>query len=394
MNHYRYLLIGGGIASDAAARAIRGIDASGSIGLLGEEPDPPYDRPPLSKELWSGTGEASVLRGTGEVGVDLHLGRRAVSLDPARRTVVDERGDEYTYERLLLATGGSPRRLAGPAADEVVYFRTLADFRRLRALADEVERHVVLGGGWIGPEMAAALRGRGRDVVLAFPESGIGERQFPRALVDRIGAMYRERGVDVRPGLAATRVNRDADGLLVETGSGPPLRAGAVVAGLGIRPNTALAEAAGIAVDDGILVDETLATSAPDVYAAGDVASIPDSALGRNVRIEHEAAANSSGWHAGTSMAGNTAPYRHTPYFYSDFFDLSIEVIGHFDPYAESVVEDWVEPLRRGACFSVRDGMVRGVLMCNLPGKRRRAIRVVEGGAAADPSVLLGSLTT
>jgi 3-phenylpropionate/trans-cinnamate dioxygenase ferredoxin reductase component len=393
MKHYRYLLIGGGIASDAAARAIRGIDASGSIGLIGEEPEPPYDRPPLSKQLWSGSAEELVFRGTGELGVELHLGRRAESLDVTSRTVVDDRGGEYAYDRLLLATGGSPRRLAGEASGEVVYFRTLADFRRLRALTNAGVDAVVLGGGWIGPEIAAALRGRGSEVVLAFPESGIGERLFPDSLRERVGAMFRDQGVDLRTGVAAAAVRCDADGLIVETDT-DPIRAGAVVAGLGIRPNTALAVGAGIAVDDGILVDETLATSATGVFAAGDVASILDVASGRHLRVEHEDAANASGWHAGTCMAGPPTPYRRTPYFYSDLFDLSVEVVGHFDPVADTVLEDWVEQGWRGACFSVRDGVVRGVLICNLPGKRRRAIRMVERREAGDSSVLLGSLTT
>src|SRR5437868_4774245 len=160
MPQYRYLIVGGGMSGDSACRGIRDHDADGLIGLVGEEPDPPYARPPLSKALWQGKDEEMVWRGTADLGVELHLGRRIAELDLQGRRAVDDRGEAYEYERLLLATGGRPRRL--PAANgDVVYFRTIGDYRRLRAAATEGARFVVIGGGFIGSELAAALSGSG-----------------------------------------------------------------------------------------------------------------------------------------------------------------------------------------------------------------------------------------
>src|SRR4051812_43123765 len=175
---YGYLIVGGGMAGDAAAKGIRDLDADGSIGLVSAEAQPPYKRPPLTKDLWSGGDEAKIWRGTAERGVELHLGRRVVSLDlDARRARADD-GTEYAYDRLVLATGGTPRRLAADGG-AVTYFRTLDDYRRVRAAADAGSRFAVIGGGFIGSEIAAALRSAGRQVTMLFPEPGIGWRTFP-----------------------------------------------------------------------------------------------------------------------------------------------------------------------------------------------------------------------
>src|SRR4051812_29512823 len=194
MADYRYLIVGGGMTGDAACRGIRDHDPDGSIALIGEEEDPPYSRPPLSKALWQGKDESSIWRGTDELGVDLHLGRRAVSLDRPARKVTDDRGETYGYERLLLATGGRPRRLPGGGDDGVVYFRTLRDYRRLRPLADEGASFLVLGGGFIGSEVAAGLRGLGSAVTMVFPEDGIAARVLPAELAAAVNDLYRGHG--------------------------------------------------------------------------------------------------------------------------------------------------------------------------------------------------------
>ncbi|MBE0698539.1 MAG: FAD-dependent oxidoreductase, partial [Anaerolineaceae bacterium] len=180
--HYPYLIIGGGMTADAAVRGIRQGDPQKAIGLIGEEPDPPYNRPPLSKALWK-TGPrpmplSRIWRGTANLGVDLHLGRKAIALDPGTKRVKDDQGDEYTYDQLLLATGGEPIRL-GVEHERIVYFRTLADYQRLRSLAAAGQRFAVIGGGFIGSEIAAALTNQGKDVVMIFPENGIGARVLP-----------------------------------------------------------------------------------------------------------------------------------------------------------------------------------------------------------------------
>src|SRR5436190_7945993 len=225
MPEFRYLIVGGGMTADAACRGIRDHDPDGAIGLVGAEPHPPYSRPPLSKGLWQGKDESTVWRGTAELGVELVLGRRIVELDVPGRRAIDDRGDAYGYERLLLATGGRPRRL--PAGDgEVIYYRTLDDYRRLRAAAQEGARFVVIGGGFIGSEIAAALSWSGCAVTMVFPEQGIGARLFPAELGDFVTGYYRDKGVDVRPGELVDEIAGGA----VRLGSGTSIETDAIVA--------------------------------------------------------------------------------------------------------------------------------------------------------------------
>src|SRR5471030_1205533 len=177
MKSYRYLIVGGGMAADAVCKGIRSLDESGTIGVVGEEPHPPYKRPPLTKDLWTGGDEEKIWRKTDEKGADVHVGRRVVSLDVAAKRVQDDAGDEYGYEKLVLAPGGTPRRLGGDDA-EVIYFRDLEDYRRTRALSDDGARFAVIGGGFIGSEIAAALCTAKRDVTIIVPEPGISWRNF------------------------------------------------------------------------------------------------------------------------------------------------------------------------------------------------------------------------
>src|SRR4051812_22764767 len=181
MADFKYVIVGGGMAGDAACRGIRDRDPGGSIGLFGEEPEEPYARPPLSKGLWQGKDESSVWRGTRELGVETHPGRRIVELDLEARRAVDDQGASHGYERLLLATGGRPRTVEAWGSG-VTYFRTLADYRRLRERAKEGAQAVVIGGGFIGSEIAAALNANGCDVTMVFPEQEICARVFPPEL--------------------------------------------------------------------------------------------------------------------------------------------------------------------------------------------------------------------
>jgi 3-phenylpropionate/trans-cinnamate dioxygenase ferredoxin reductase component len=384
MAEFRYLIVGAGMTGDAACRGIRDYDADGVICLVGEEPHPPYARPPLSKGLWQGKDEATVWRGTADLGVELVLGRRIVELDLAGRLARDDRGESYAYERLLLATGGRPRRLPGEDG-EVVYYRTLDDFRRVRAAATEGARFVVVGGGFIGSEVAAALTWSGCAVTMVFPESGIGGRLFPAELADFVTGYYREKGVEVLPGELVEAV----EGRAVRLAGGRVLEGDGVVAGLGIVPTTDLAEAAQLVVDDGIAVDELgRVIGREDVFAAGDVARFPVRALGKSIRVEHEDHANSHGRAVGANMAGANVPYTNLPFFYSDLFELGYEAVGDVDARLETQTA-WAEPNRKGVvCYVDGDRRPRGFLLWDVWGQVDSARALIEAGVPLDQAEL------
>jgi 3-phenylpropionate/trans-cinnamate dioxygenase ferredoxin reductase component len=367
MNHYPYVIVGGGMTADAAARAIRDADPSAGVALISDEPHAPYDRPPLSKKLWKGEPESSIWRPTLAAGVELLLGRRVTGIDPKRKTVTDDRGESVTYGKLLLATGGTPRRL-GLNTEQIIYFRTLDDYRRLHALANERLRFAVLGGGFIGTEVAAALRTAGRDVVMLVPEDGLGARVYPPDLSRFLVDYYRKQGVEVRTGEGLASLTPRAGKVALKTTTGQDLSVDIVVAGLGIVPNVELAEQAGVRVENGIVVDEMLRTSVPDIFAAGDVANFFNPALGMRMRVEHEDNANSMGAAAGRAMAGQGEPYTHLPFFYSDLFDLGYEAVGELDPRLQMVAQ-WKEPFREGVVYYLKGGRVRGVLLWNTWGQ-------------------------
>ena len=375
MSSYRYLIVGGGMTGDAACRGIREHDGDGSIGLVGAEAAPALHRPPLSKALWQGKDESSIWRGTEELGAELHAGRRIVSLDLDGRTATDDQGDEYGYERILLATGGKPRQIDG--LDDAIYFRTFDDYQRLRRLSGDDGRFVVVGGGFIGSEIAAALQSSGANVTMLFPDDGICARLFPAALSQFVTDYYREKGVEVLTGERVQAGDSRLDG------------AEAVVAGLGIEPDTALASEAGLPVDNGIVVDVYGRVGGRnDVYAAGDVARFPVPALGTEMRVEHEDHARTHGRAVGANMAGANTPYDHLPFFYSDLFDLGYEAVGEISS-RQDTVEHWKEPGREGVVAYVDDRLEpRGFLLWNVWGKVDAARDLIRAGQPVDESTV------
>lgn len=364
MTHYKYLIIGGGMTGDAAAQGIRDIDAEGSIGLIGQEKDPPYNRPPLTKGLWKGKPLDAIWRPTDDYGVESHLGRRAETIDAQARQVIDDRGDKYTFEKLLLATGGRPHTLPF-GRDSIIYYRTLEDYRRLHAMAEQHRRFAVIGGGFIGSEIAAALAMHGREVTMIFPEVGIGGYQFPPELCKFLNDYYRQKDVRVLTGEFVTAFERRGEEFVLHTSRGHEVVVDGVVAGLGMEPNVELAEQAKLTLENGIYVNELLQTSQPGIYAAGDVATFYSPELGRNRRVEHEDNANVMGRTAGRNMAGAGEPYDYLPYFYSDLFDLGYEAVGVVDSRLQ-VIADWEEPFRKGILYYLERHRVRGVLLWNV----------------------------
>ena len=387
MGAFRYLIVGGGMTGDAACRGIRDHDSNGTIGLLGEESVAPYARPPLSKGLWKGNEESSVWRGTEELGVELLVGRTVTSLDLDGRTATDDAGETHSYEKLLLATGGTPRRV-GAWDDSVIYYRTFETYRRLHELAGDGVRAAVIGGGFIGSEVAAALALNGCEVSIVFPEVGVGARLFPAELAESVNEYYRSQGVDVRAGRKVESITRAGDTSVVTTDDGV-VEVDVVVAGLGIVPRTELAEQAGLEVDDGVLVDDRgRAGGREDVFAAGDVARFPVSALGGTRRVEHEDHANTHGRHVGANMAGADKPYDHLPFFYSDLFDLGYEAVGLVDSRLRAVAA-WEEPNRKGIVGYVDEGgRARGFLLWEVWGKVDAATELIEAGGTLDSAAL------
>ena len=395
MTHSTYLIIGAGMAADAAVRGIRDIDETGTITIVGNEFDPPYKRPLLSKGLWQGKPFDKVWSGTGKLGAELRLGREIRLLEPAGRQAVDDRGDTYTYDKLLLATGSRPLRL--PVGGHLaINFRSLQDYRRLRDLTDHKQRIAVIGGGFIGSEIAASLAANGKTVTMILPVNAIGDRIFPLELGRFLKEYYREQGVTVLTGQWVDELAEDGSEEVLglrdaDNGATQEIRVDGVVAGLGVRPNVELAEAAGLTVDNGITVDEHLRTSHPDIYAAGDVASFWQHALGERVRVEHEDNAKSMGHLAGRNMAGENERYDYLPFFYSDLFDLGYEAVGEVDARLE-MVEDWDEPYRKGVIYYRRDDRVRGVLLWNVWGQVDAARALITSGEPIAAEALRGRL--
>jgi NADPH-dependent 2,4-dienoyl-CoA reductase/sulfur reductase-like enzyme len=345
----------------------------------------------LSKGLWKGKPLEKIFRKATEEGVEIHLSTNVQSIQPQSKTVIDENGVAYTYEKLLIATGGSPIRLPF-GVEDVLYYRTLDDYQNLRALAEKGGRFAVIGGGFIGSEIAAALRNAGQEVVMVFPDEGISARLFPADLSRSINEYYRQKGVEVLAGELVSGLDRRGRQLVLKMKSGNELEADYAVGGIGIRPNIALAEAAGIQVDRaGILVDNYLQTSIPDVYAAGDVAYFYNPALDQRLRVEHEDNALTGGKVAGRNMAGEHTAYEHLSYFYSDLFELGYEAVGELNPELETFA-DWEEPYRKGVVYYLHGGRVRGVLLWDIWGQVDSARRLIAEPGPFTPADLRGRL--
>ena len=391
MKHYKYLIIGGGLAGDAATKGIRELDPDGTIGMISMEPDPPYMRPNLSKGLWKGRPVEKIWRKTQERGTELHLNCKVTQIDPQKKLVRDVDEDEYTYDKLLLATGGAPNHLPFGEGN-IIYFRTFQDYQQLRKLTEKGHRFLVIGGSFIGSEIAAALNMVGQQVTMVFPESAISERAFPKDLAEFLNEYYRLNGVEVLAGESVASVQKEGDHIVAHTGSGRAIEVDGVVAGIGIHPNLDLAKQAGLDVDNGILVNEQLHSSHPDIYAAGDAASFFHSALGRRIRVEHEDNAVQMGRTAGRNMAGASEAYTHIPMFYSDLFDLGYEAVGEINSKLQTYA-DWQEPFKKGVIYYLDDGQVRGVVLWNVWDKTEEARALMQASNSFSEKNLKGKIT-
>lgn len=367
MNNYHYLIVGGGMTADSAAKGIRSIDKKSTIGILSSGESKIYNRPPLSKALWKGDSIDSIWRPTDQYQVSFHSGTAVTEVDLKKKQVRDRNGEIFAYEKLLLATGGEVRKLPF-SAEGIIYYRTVEDYYLLRKLVETKDRFVIIGGGFIGSEVAASLSMNGRKVTMIFPDHAIGERVYPQSLSQFLNDYYREKGVQVLNDETVTSIEKNGDEYVVKTKNGDEIKADGVIAGIGISPSVKLAQQAGLETDNGIIVNEFLQTKDENVLAAGDVANFYSPELGKRRRVEHEDNANMMGEMAGRNMAGAKKKYHYLPFFYSDLFELGYEAVGDLDSKMD-IVEDWKEPFREGVIYYLRDGNVKGVLLWNTWGQ-------------------------
>ena len=335
----RYLIVGASLAGATAAETLRTEGFEGEITLVGDEPYRPYERPPLSKAYLQGEAEreSAFVHPEGwyeEHDVDLRVSTKITSIDRGAREVSTGTGDRLGYDKLLLATGSTPRQLSVPGADlnGVLYLRRLEDSERMRDAFGTAKSVAIIGAGWIGLETAAAARKAGLQVTLLENAELPLLRILGRELAQVFADLHVSHGVDLRCGVSVERLTGDGsvNGVRLEDGS--QIDADLVVVGVGITPNVGLAEDAGLEVDNGITVDEHLRTSDPAIFAAGDVANSYRPALGRHVRVDHWANAQRQGEIAGKTMLGQDAVDDRPPYFYSDQYDLGMEYTGYVEP--------------------------------------------------------------
>jgi len=398
-------IVGGGLAGAKAAEALRKDGFDGRVVLFGAEAHRPYIRPPLSKEYLRGEGELDKVfvhpeSWYAEQRVDLERSTTDTAIDAASHEVILGGGRRVGFNRLVIATGSEPTRLDVPGGDlaGIRYLRTLDDSDGLRDAAGAATQVVVIGSGWIGAEVAASIRQLGREVALVADTSVPLERVLGTEVGAIFGDVHAHHGVRLVPNQRVVAIHgRDGAVDAVETADGTRIDADLVVVGIGATPRTALAEAAGLAVDDGILVDEHLESSVPGIFAAGDVANALHPITGSRIRVEHWDNARRQGRVAGRNALGHDEPYARVPYFYSDQFDLSMEYAGfplafdrvvyRGDPASGKFLAFWLGDGRVVAGMNVNTWKVNEAISA-LVGSRR----TVDPGQLADPGVPLEEL--
>jgi 3-phenylpropionate/trans-cinnamate dioxygenase ferredoxin reductase subunit len=399
-----FVIVGAGLAGGRAAETLREEGFAGRIVVIGAERERPYERPPLSKDYLRGDVERETVyvqpeRFYAEHDIELRVGRSAVELDVGQREVVLDDGEWLRYDRLLLATGAEPRRLAiaGGDLEGVLYLRNVADSDALRERLERGGSLVVVGGGWIGCEVAASARARGLDVTVIYPQSVPLERVLGR----EVGAVYRDvhldHGVRMRFGTAVEAFEGAGVVERVRTSDGDATDCDLVVVGVGVRPRVELAEQAGIPVSDGIHADEQLQTEVPGVFTAGDVAAAQHPHYGARIRVEHWANAVEQGPAAARNMLGRGEAFNRLPYFFSDQYDVGMEYTGYAPTWDRVVLRG--DPATREfvAFWLTGDRVVAGmaVNVWDMMEPIQRLIRervAVEDHRLADPEVSLEAL--
>jgi 3-phenylpropionate/trans-cinnamate dioxygenase ferredoxin reductase subunit len=392
-----FVIAGGGLAAAKAAQALRDQGFDGRVVLVGAEIHLPYERPPLSKDYLAGKAQRLSFQVHDESwyadhDVELRLGTEVSAIDPAGHQVELSDGTDLSYTKLLLATGSSPRRLPVPGADAdgVLYLRTVGDSENIKDVITAGTRLVVIGAGWIGLEVAATARQAGAAVTVLEAA----ELPLLRVLGPEVAAVFadlhRANGVDLRFGVGTERiVTEDGSVTGVALAEGTTVAADVIVIGIGASPNTELARHAGLTVDDGVVVDASLCTSDPDIYAVGDIARALHPVLGRHVRVEHWANALNQPATAAAAMLGNDAAYEELPYFYTDQFDLGMEYVGYVEPGAyDRVVFRGDVAAREFIAFWLADNKVMAGMNVNVWDVTDQVKELIRSGRQVDPERL------
>ena len=364
-----FVIVGGGLAGGKAVEALRAEGFDDRLVLVSAEAELPYERPPLSKSYLAGESTAAEARVNDEAfyaehDVELQLGRTVTRLDPGAHRVELDDGSSLDYDRLLLATGAVPRRPPIDGADlpDVHVLRTIAHSDTLRGLLRPGVRLAIVGAGWIGCEVAATARGLGADVTLLEQAENPLEAVLGPQLGAFFASVHRSHGVDLITGASVAAIE---PGLRVRLADGATIECDAVLIGVGVAPATALAEQAGLELENGIVCDERLRTSAADVFAAGDVAAAAHPRYGRRIRVEHWANAGEQGTHVAKSMLGSDEPYDALPFFFTDQYDLGMEYLGHHDPSDRLVIRGDLDGARFQAFWIGADGRVTAGMHVN-----------------------------
>jgi 3-phenylpropionate/trans-cinnamate dioxygenase ferredoxin reductase subunit len=396
-----YVVVGAGLAGAKTVEALRAEGFDGRLVLLGAEPHRPYERPPLSKGYLAGTAARDKAfvhpeQWYAEHDVELRTGTTVTELDPGASEVLTSAGDRVAYDRLVLATGSSPRRLSVPGADlpSVAYLRSIDDSERIRAAIRPGARIVLIGGGWIGLEVAAVARQADADVTILEGAELPLFRVLGRDVATVFAELHRQHGVDLRCEVSVTGIEADGSGAAaVRLADGAAIGADLVVVGVGIAPNISLAEQAGLTVDNGVLVDASLRTSDPHVFAVGDVANALHPGLGRHLRVEHWANALHQPAVAAKAMLGGSAVYDRLPYFFTDQYDAGMEYFGYAEPdEVEQVVVRGVPDKGAFAAFWLGGGHVLAGMHVNQWDDADAIKAIVRNRRAADAA--LGDVDT
>jgi len=382
---YKYVIIGGGLAGQRAGDGIRQVDAEGTVALVTAEHHMPYERPPLSKGYLTGQkGLDRVYLKEDDYydqnNIEVITGVRATKVDPAARSVTLDDGRVLKYERLLLATGGRAWRLPIPGNDlpGVFTLRTIEDSDGIRQAAESGKQALVLGGSFIGSEVASSLAQLGLGVTMVFPEGRLLELIVPEELSALLHAKYGANSIRILSGTKPERLEGDERVRQAVLDSGETLAVDLVVMGVGIRLNRGLARDAGLELGerDAVIVDETLRTSDTNIYAAGDIAAWPDPTFGKRLRVEHWDVARRQGLRAGRNMAGEEKPYTSLPYFFSDLFDFSFEVWGDLTTWDRTVTRGTLES-GSFALYYFDQGKMVGVLAVGRPDEERKPMQAL-----------------